>query len=105
MNETPRRHPLDKQRFAEGNRQKFVIIGLILTVGILICNILWRIDPSPYLQSVMLLIGSGVLGWSLDSAVKAYKVDSNSTTTFSDSNSKIDSNQPIIISPKTRYYE
>ena len=76
-----RRSPLDKEHFLEGNRQKFVMIGLIITLIVLFSNILFRVDPAPYLQSVMLLIGCGILGWSVDSAVKAYKVDSISQTT------------------------
>jgi hypothetical protein len=75
-----RRHPLHKEHFLEGNRQRWVLIGLLIVLLVLLCNILFRIDPSPYLQAVMLLIGSGVLGWSLDSAVKAYRVDSATVT-------------------------
>lgn len=76
-----RRNALDKEYFLEGNRQKWVGIGLIFILIILLCNIVYRIDPSPYLQGVMLLIGAGVLGWSVDSAVKAYRVGSFTQTT------------------------
>lgn len=80
MANTSRRNPLVKERFLEGNRQRWVALGLIITIGVLVCNIIWKIDPAPYLQAVMLLIGAGVLGWSVDSAVKAYKVDSLNKT-------------------------
>lgn len=67
----PRRNPLEKERFLEGNRQKWVGIGLAHSLSVMICNIAFGIDPLPYLQTVMLLIGTGVLGWSVDSAIKA----------------------------------
>jgi len=77
---TPRRNPLDKERFLEGNRQKWVAIGLLITLSVMVSNIVAHIDPAPYLQAVMLLIGAGVLGWSVDSAAKIYQCSSSSQT-------------------------
>ena len=96
-----RRHPLDKQMFLEGNRQKFVLLGLAITLLVLACNIMYRVDPAPYLQAVMLLIGSGVLGWSLDSAVKAYRVDSSHRTMDVTENEMITENQNV----KSKYFD
>lgn len=94
---------MQKERFLEGNRQKWVGIGLVLTLLCLVCNILFKIDPSPYLQAIMLLIGAGVLGWSVDSAVKAYRVNSTThTETYSE-----DSKQDITVTrtPKSEHYD
>lgn len=74
-----RRDPLAKERFLEGNRQKWVAIGL--TLG---CVVAWiqllcdakNFDAVPYLQYFGLLLGAGLLGWSVDSAVKANRVES-----------------------------
>lgn len=76
----PRRSPLDKPKhFLESTRAQWVGIGLVLMLIVLLCDIFKDIDPSPYLQCVIVLIGAGVLGWSVDSAMKAYKVDSSTT--------------------------
>jgi hypothetical protein len=81
MKNKSRRNPLDKPKhLLESTRAQWVAIGLIITLGVLVCNICFGIDPSPYLQSVMLLIGAGVLGWSVDSAVKAYRVNSDTSS-------------------------
>jgi hypothetical protein len=80
-----RRNALDKPKhLLESTRAQWVAIGLMINLVVLVCHIVWRIDPAPYLQSVMLLIGAGVLGWSVDSAVKAYRVNSETQTVRED---------------------
>lgn len=72
-----RRHPLDKQTFGEGVRQKwcavFCAIGLVIlaltSFGILR-------DPAPFLTFFTGIGVTFILGASADSVMKAYKVES-----------------------------
>jgi hypothetical protein len=77
------RKVLDKPNsMLDGMRARWVGTGLLLMLIVLACNIFVKIDPAPYLQTIMVLIGAGVLGWSVDSAAKIFKVESlNQTVT------------------------
>lgn len=71
------RNPLAKEKFLEGNRQKWAVIflacgGLVLLVNVLVPNF----DPVPYMQFLLAIGSLFILGASGDSWVKAYKVSS-----------------------------
>lgn len=99
-----RRHPLTKERFGEGNRQKWVAILLGCGAAVLFIQVYAKIDPVPYLQFLTVVGGSGILGWSVDSAVKAYRVDSKTITetetSISESTETINENRRLITGSK-----
>jgi hypothetical protein len=75
------RNPLDKPTtMFDSLRARWVGVGLIMTIIVLLCNIYAKIDPAPYLQTITVLIGAGILGWSVDSAAKIFKVESSHQT-------------------------
>ena len=77
----PRRDPLDKERFLEGNRQRWCAIIFALDVLVLIltsCGLLH--DPAPFLASFSGVGALFILGASADSVMKIYDVSSRTTS-------------------------
>ena len=69
-----RRNPLDKQRFGEGNRQKWAMVLLLLAMALLVANVYApHIDPAPYLGFLTTIGAVFLLGMSVDSAMKINK--------------------------------
>lgn len=107
------RYPLDKEKFFEGNRQRWAAIFLgcgavVLTVNLLVGV---KFDPTPYMQFLLAIGSLFILGASGDSWVKAYSVKSiretevqeetKRMTTVIDDNSKPDVN--IVIDYQNKY--
>lgn len=71
-----RLHPLTKQKFLEGTRQKwglfFVFIGLTV-LGV--CAFFPHIDPTPFMTFFTTVGALYMLGASVDSALKIQKTD------------------------------
>lgn len=67
----PRRHPCAKQRFLEGNRQKWAAVLILCAFGILMADVYEpSIDPEPYLSFLTVIGGLFILGMSVDSFAK-----------------------------------
>lgn len=72
-----RRDPLDKTRFWESNREKWLTIFLLCAGGILAADVIVSgFDPVPYMQFLMASASLFLFGASADSAIKAYSVKS-----------------------------
>ena len=70
----PRRSPLDKARFLEGNRQKWAVVLILLAGGVLIANVYApHVEPAPYLGFLTTIGAVFLLGMSVDSALKINK--------------------------------
>lgn len=75
--QTLRRHPLAKEKFAEGNRQRwagiFTLIGLFVMVATAYG---WIKDPAPFLQFFLSIGVTFILGASASDVMKAWRVES-----------------------------
>jgi hypothetical protein len=72
-----RRDPLDKEKFLEGNRQRWAVIFLLCGAGVLVSNIILpSLDPVPYMQFLMAIGSLFILGASASDWVKTYQVTS-----------------------------
>jgi hypothetical protein len=70
----PRRNPIDKQRFLEGNRQRWALLLILCAAGVLVANVFVpEITPEPYLTFLTMIGTVFILGLSLDSALKIHK--------------------------------
>jgi hypothetical protein len=77
---TGRRSPLQKEKFLEGNRQKWTGILMLYSLVMVSLQIKFAVNPEPYMQ-FMLTIGSlFILGGSVDSFLKI-KAEKESNTT------------------------
>jgi hypothetical protein len=68
------RDPLEKEKFMEGNRQKWAAIFLFSGAVVLFVNI-WiglQFDPDPYMQFLLGVGSLFILGASGDSLMKTY---------------------------------
>lgn len=67
----PRRNPLLKERFLEGNRQKWALLLIICATGVLVANVYnTALDPEPYLTFLTMIGCVFLLGMSVDSVMK-----------------------------------
>ena len=92
-----KRNPLEKEKFMEGNRQRWAIVflacgGLVLGVNIWIGN---GFDPVPYMQFLLAIGSLFILGASGDSWVKAYSVKSIKETETREETKRIEANVSI----------
>jgi len=66
-----RRHPLAKERFLEGNRQKWALLLICCAGGILFASMKdSNVDPEPFLTFLMMIGCVFLAGMSLDSFSK-----------------------------------
>jgi len=73
----PRRKLFTKERFLEGNRQKWLIVFLAyltIVIGLDATHLLK--DPTPYLTFLTFLAGSFILGYSGTETMKLFRADS-----------------------------
>ena len=71
------RDPLGKEKFMQGNRQKWAVVFLLFGTGVFFATILNPgFDPTPFMQFLLAIGSLFILGSSADSWVKAYKVGS-----------------------------
>lgn len=61
---------LSKEKFLQGNRQKWTGILLLYSLLMLTAQIKWGIDPAPYMQFAMTIGSLFILGGSVDSYLK-----------------------------------
>lgn len=67
------RDPLKKEKFLEGNRQKWAALGVSAIAVVLICDLFGKIDAKPYIEAIAQIVTVGLVGWSVDSAWKIYR--------------------------------
>jgi hypothetical protein len=71
---TTRRSPLEKERWLEGNRQRWLGVGVAMWAVVLACHCWGALaDPQPFLTSITALVGAFVLGASGTDAMKIYR--------------------------------
>lgn len=69
-----RRNPLAKERFLEGNRQRWAVLLILCGGGILFANSrISDFDPEPYLTFLTMIGCVFLLGMSADSVMKIRK--------------------------------
>lgn len=86
-----RRKLFTKERFLEGNRQKWLVVFLSFGFLILIVDALNVLkDPTPYLTFLTFCAGSFILGYSGTETMKLFRADSST------SNRNIDDHQDIF---------
>ena len=85
-----RRKLFAKEKFLEGNRQKWLVVFLGFGFLVLIVDALNVLkDPAPYLTFLTFCAGSFILGYSGTETMKLFRVDSST------SNQNIEENQHI----------
>ena len=62
-----RRDPLAKQKFLEGNRQRWCALLILCAGGILWADMTTDIDPAPYLTFLTVVGPAFIIGLSMDS--------------------------------------
>lgn len=67
-----RRDPLAKEKFLEGNRQRWLVILLALAGGVLLADMRAGIDPQPYLTFLTVIGPAFILGmaWNANSKIQ-----------------------------------
>lgn len=85
------RDPLDKEKFFEGNRQRWAAIFLGCGAIVLFVNVYIGVafDPTAYMQFLLAIGSLFILGASGDSWVKAYSVKSIKQTEISEETKRI----------------
>ena len=69
-----RRNPLVKERFLEGNRQRWALLLILCAAGVLVANVyVPSLDPEPYLSFLTMIGCVFLLGMSADSIMKIRK--------------------------------
>lgn len=101
-----RRSPLDKERFMEGNRQKWCAIFSTIGVAVMISNAYGLLeDPAPFLQFFLSIGVTFILGASATAVMNSWKVNSSAssrdTTIREDKTLKVEFGEPI---PRPRDY-
>jgi hypothetical protein len=72
-----RRKLFTKERFLEGNRQKWLVVFLCFGLLVLIVDALNVLkDPTPYLTFLTFCAGSFILGYSGTETMKLFRADS-----------------------------
>lgn len=72
----PRRSPLAKERFGEGNRQKWAVVLILCAAGVLFADAKTPdFNPEPYLTFLTMIGCVFLLGMSADSVMKIRKTD------------------------------
>lgn len=68
-----RRHPLQKEHFLEGTRQKWMLVFLMSAAGVMFMTAHYGIDPLPFMQFLTVSCLTFVVGASASSVMKEYK--------------------------------
>lgn len=80
MEDAPQRHPLDKERFMGGNKQKWAAIFVVIGIGILLAQSYGLVvDPTPFLGYFTGIGVSFILATGGADVMKAYKVESSTS--------------------------
>lgn len=85
------RDPLTKEKFLEGNRQRWTLIFIVCSFIVLSVNVFIGVafDPTPYMQFFLAIGSLFILGASGDSWVKAYSVKSIKETEVKEETKRI----------------
>lgn len=84
-----RRHPLAKERFLEGNRQRWAAIFTAIGLLVMLCtSYAWIKDPAPFLQFFLSIGVTFILGASATAVMNSWKVNSQNVTETLDESSK-----------------
>ena len=76
-----RRHPLAKEHFLEGNRQRWAAVFTCIGLGVMIATAYGKVkDPAPFLQFFLSIGVTFILGASATAVMNSWKVSSSSTT-------------------------
>lgn len=94
----PRRNVFDKERFLEGNRQRWAGVFTLMGIMVLVCSAYgWVKDPAPFLQFFLSIGVTFILGASASDVMKSWKTDSSSrnetTVTTNNDNVKVSINK------------
>ena len=94
----PRRNAFDKERFLEGNRQKWAGLFTLMGLLVLVCSAYgWVKDPAAFLQFFLSIGVTFILGASASDVMKSWKTDSSSknetTVTTNNDNVKVSINK------------
>lgn len=99
----PRRKLFTKERFLEGNRQKWLIVFLVFGALILGLDAFHLLkDPTPYLTFLTFCAGSFILGYSGTETMKLFRAnstyDNQTSNSFNDSieNRNINFNEQFL---------
>lgn len=68
-----RRHPLAKEHFMEGTRQKWMAVFLVCAGVVMFMTAYHGIDPMPFMQFLTVTCLTFVIGASASSLMKEYK--------------------------------
>ena len=97
----PRRNVFDKERFLEGNRQKwaglFTLMGLLVLVS---SAYGWVKDPAPFLQFFLSIGVTFILGASASDVIKSWKTDSSSRNETTVTTSQENANVNVSVNKK-----
>ena len=86
-----------RDEFLEGNREKWAVIFLGCAGLIMVAQVFWHIDPTPYL-TLITFIGSFLIGGATITEfvkTKAFSASSESNTQYTRVEQEIDINQDI----------
>lgn len=67
---TLRRNPLYKESFMSGTRQKWCAVFILYSFIVLGTQIIYSVDPSPYMNFAITIGSLFILGGSVDSVMK-----------------------------------
>ena len=68
-----RRHPLDKENFLEGTRQKWLGVGILLICGIMYFDIKHDFEAGLYVEAISTMLLAFLIGASATASIKSYK--------------------------------
>ena len=71
-----RRHPLHKERFLEGTRQKWMLVFLLSGGAVLGVTAVYGIDPIPFMQFLTVSVAMFIAGATGSSMIKEFKTGS-----------------------------
>jgi hypothetical protein len=94
----PRRKLFTKERFLEGNRQKWLVVFLAFGLLVLVVdafNVLK--DPTPYLTFLTFCAGSFILGYSGTETMKLFRADSTTNNQNTEDNQNITEKKEVTI--------
>lgn len=95
---------MDKERFLEGNRQKWCAIILTLDLGVLLLHSLGRCsDPATFVSAFSGVGALFILGASADSVMKIYQVGSQTQTVSQTVNSHQIVEQKVVADFQQKY--